>query len=101
MDRAELSVEVVFAVAPRAVKAFRLHLPTGSTVADALQASGLILSEGLDTAVWGRRQPLAAPLRDGDRVEVLRALTVDPMEARRQRYRAQAPKKKRPGSPGA
>jgi putative ubiquitin-RnfH superfamily antitoxin RatB of RatAB toxin-antitoxin module len=36
---------------------------------------------------------LSDPVRDRDRVEVYRALTVDPKEARRQRYRAQRPPK--------
>lgn len=43
----------------------------------------------LDTlriGIWGRVRPLQTPLRDRDRIEVYRPLTVDPKEARRQRY---------------
>ncbi len=36
--------------------------------------------------IWGRVRPLATPLRDRDRIEVYRPLTVDPKEARRLRY---------------
>ncbi len=39
--------------------------------------------------VWGRPQAPDWPLRDGDRVEVYRVLTVDPKEARRLRYKRQ------------
>jgi hypothetical protein len=36
--------------------------------------------------VWGRAREAESPLRDRDRVEIYRPLTVDPKEARRQRY---------------
>jgi uncharacterized protein len=39
--------------------------------------------------VWGRVTPLDHVLRDGDRVEIYRPLTVDPKEARRLRYKRQ------------
>ncbi len=38
--------------------------------------------------MWGKTRPLAHPLRDGDRVEVLRELQIDPMAARRVRFEA-------------
>ncbi|MFY7864900.1 RnfH family protein [Roseateles sp.] len=44
------------------------------------------LSE-LKIGVWGRVRGLDTPLRDRDRIEVYRPLTVDPKEARRQRYK--------------
>lgn len=63
-------------------------LPAGSTIADAVVASGVLGSErqnadGLDLGVFNRVQPNTTPLRDGDRVEVYRPLAVDPKEARR------------------
>ena len=89
-----LRIEVAFSAAPRRVIRATLLLPPGSTVADALRASGLIeelaLSvESLACGVWGRVQPLSGLLRDGDRVELYRPLTVDPKEARRLRYKRQ------------
>ena len=80
--------ELVWSPRPREVLRIALALPEGSTVADALRASAL---PGLDVpplkaGVWGRVQPLTHLLRDRDRVEVYRALTVDPKEARRLRY---------------
>lgn len=108
MDRAEpvasLQVEVVFSPQPRQVQVVRVALPPGSSLADALRASGLFdasdpMPDALACGIWGRRQPPTAALRDGDRVEVYRGLTVDPKEARRRRYKGQ-PKKKRPAQAG-
>lgn len=59
---------------------------------------------GLSVGVWARVQPLAAPLADGDRVELYRALSIDPKEARRARFAQQGARgtglfaKRRPGS---
>lgn len=36
--------------------------------------------------IWGRRAPPGQLLRDGDRVELYRLLTVDPKVARRERF---------------
>lgn len=40
----------------------------------------------LRIGIWGRVRPLDTRLRERDRIEVYRPLTVDPKEARRQRY---------------
>jgi putative ubiquitin-RnfH superfamily antitoxin RatB of RatAB toxin-antitoxin module len=42
--------------------------------------------EQLRIGIWGRVRPLDTLLRDRDRIEVYRPLTVDPKEARRLRY---------------
>lgn len=90
-----LRVEVAYAPQPRQVDCVALTLAAGSTVADALRDSGLLARHGLaDTrglglAVWGRAVEPTTPLRDRDRVELLRPLLVDPKEARRLRYRSQ------------
>lgn len=91
-----IPVEVVYSPAPRQVDAVTLSLPEGSTVGQALQASGLPQRHGLDPAtltlsVWGRRQPPETVLRERDRVELCRPLRCDPKESRRQRYRARPP----------
>lgn len=83
---APLRVEVVRAW-PRRHQAVPLQLPAGATVADAVRASGIALEGVAGYAVFGE---LAAPgrvLRDGDRVELLQALRMDPKEARRRRAR--------------
>ena len=48
------------------------------------------LPDGWALAVWGRKTSLAEPLREGDRVELLRPLRADPMETRRRRQAHQA-----------
>lgn len=53
--------------------------------ADFMAAQGGAL-EGLRIGIWGRVRPLSTVLRERDRIEVYRPLTVDPKEARRQRY---------------
>jgi putative ubiquitin-RnfH superfamily antitoxin RatB of RatAB toxin-antitoxin module len=92
MAPARLHVEVVYCPAPGEADRTLLEMPEGSTAADALKASGIPGRHGLDSGtvdlgVWCRSAPPDTPLRDGDRVEVYRPLTVDPKEARRLRYR--------------
>lgn len=90
-----LRVEVAYSPRPRQVELCELRLPAGSTVLDALQASGLLSrhppidADRLRLGVWGRVVARGEPLRDGDRVEVYRPLQVDPKEARRLRQRRQ------------
>ena len=93
-DEARVHIELAWSPAPRQVRTATLTLPDGSTVADALRASGWADEigpdlEGCRCGVWGRVQTLEHPLRDGDRVEVYRPLKVDPKEARRLRYKRQ------------
>lgn len=90
---ATLGVSLVYAAAPHQIWRLDLRLPAGATVAQALLASGWpqrlgeAALEALAVSVWNRAAALDAPLRDGDRIELSRALTVDPKEARRLRYR--------------
>lgn len=89
-----LAVEVAYCPAPGQADLVALELPPGSTLGDALRASGLLERHRLDeaalrTGIWSREQPLDTPLRAGDRVELYRALQVDPQEARRRRHRRQ------------
>jgi uncharacterized protein len=100
MARAEsaiaISVEVCWSPRAGVVERVALTLPQGSTLAQALDASGLrerypeIAS--LECGVWGRKLPPETVLRERDRVEVWRPLVVDPKEARRQRYKRQGGK---------
>jgi putative ubiquitin-RnfH superfamily antitoxin RatB of RatAB toxin-antitoxin module len=91
MAPAEIRVEVAYCLGPGVTDLRALVLAPGATVADAVQASGVVVRHALDAGalrlgVWGKPRPAETPLRDRDRVEVYRALTVDPKEARRQRY---------------
>ncbi|MEF9995691.1 MAG: RnfH family protein [Burkholderiaceae bacterium] len=61
-----------------------VELDAGATLAEAALASGLLPPGApLDLGVWGHRRAPVTALREGDRVEIYRVLTVDPMAARR------------------
>ncbi len=81
-----LRVEVMRAW-PRRHRSVQLELPAGATVADAVAACGLPLDGVAGQAVFGEPAPPSRLLRDGDRVELLEALRLDPKEARRRRAR--------------
>jgi len=89
----QLSVELIYAPAPHVFETVLLCLPAGASAGDALRASGLGLRLGVEVldrlrlGLWGRLCGPAEPLFDGDRLELLRPLLIDPMEARRQRLR--------------
>ncbi|TAK45730.1 MAG: RnfH family protein [Betaproteobacteria bacterium] len=77
------TVEVIYALPQRAL-VVTLTLGEGATVLDAVRASG-IAADYAALAIFGERVAPGQRLRDGDRVELLRALAVPPMEARRRR----------------
>ena len=80
-----IEVEVIRAW-PRRFESVRLRLPDGARLADALDASGWAGdAEVVAYAVFGQRAEAGTPLRDGDRVELLRPLVADPKDARRRR----------------
>ena len=80
-----LHITVVAAEAER-VHCVSLELPAGVTLAAAAQSSGLWHpASGRDLGVWGHRLPGNTELSDGDRVEIYRALQIDPKDARRHR----------------
>ena len=88
---ASIGVELVYAEAGRAWR-HALLVPAGSVVGDAVaRVSSLspqwpaAAQRPAAIAVFGREVDAATPLRDGDRVELLRALPTDPKLARRVR----------------
>ena len=86
-------MRIVVAYAEPGVEArVEVDVAPGDTVADAVAASGLIVRFELKPsmlayAIFGQRVRVETPLADGDRVELLRPLVVDPKEARRRRAR--------------
>ena len=71
---------------PRRFESVSLELPVGATLSDALAAAGWSDAEGISGyAIFGVNAVLDTVLRDGDRVELLRPLLMDPKEARRRR----------------
>ena len=79
-----IRVEVVRAW-PRGHESVMVDLAEGATVADAVAASGMDDGRHVAVAVFGEKVEAAQVLREGDRVELLRSLTMDPKEARRRR----------------
>ena len=93
-----IQITVVYSPAPRDVREIVLRLAAGCSVLQALQVSGLLqLFPGIDhpetpVGVWGRQTNLNQVLRENDRVELYRPLTVDPKVARRERFAKQGAK---------
>lgn len=89
-----LSVSVAFSPFAGTVDEVVVVLDEGATVADALRMSDLhkrhprLDLNSLAAGVWGVLCEPTQRLRDNDRVELYRPLTVDPKEARRLRFRA-------------
>jgi uncharacterized protein len=82
-------IEVAYA-GPEGAAVVAVDLPDGASVADAIEASGLITGLGLvdaalGVAIFGQAARRTTPLRPGDRVELLRPLHADPKDARRRR----------------
>lgn len=89
-EPARIAVSVVYADPTRAFLV-DIALPLGATVADAIAASGIreqrpeVVISAERLAIFARKASPDAVLRDGDRVEILRPLKMDPKDARRQR----------------
>lgn len=85
-----LTVEVIYAL-PTKQQLISLKLPAGSTVRQAIDASGLLPKyPEIDLAknkigIFAKLTKLDAALRDHDRVEIYRPLIADPKEVRKQR----------------
>ena len=85
-----ITVEVTYAT-PVAQPVFTLVLPAGAQVANALADAAVRTAFGdtiCDTAkvgIFAKLVERSQALRDGDRVELYRALTADPKVARRKR----------------
>jgi putative ubiquitin-RnfH superfamily antitoxin RatB of RatAB toxin-antitoxin module len=105
-----IRVTVIYSPGPRVVVEVALRLEDGATLADALQASGLnsrfpeLATHAPRLGVWGRKARPDQLLHEGDRVEIYRALLVDPKVARRARFEAQGARsaglfaRRRPGA---
>ena len=86
----QLRVRVVHAAADAQYQR-ELTVAAGTTVAAAIQLSGIAKAAGLKEnemahlGIFGRSVAPDTVLRDGDRVEIYRELKIDPREARRRR----------------
>ena len=102
MDEA-IHIEVVYAL-PQETERVALKLPPGSTLRQALEASGLLSKHKLDAAtgkfgIFGKLSGPDTVLRERDRVEIYRPLIADPKEVRRARAaKRKATKRKASGT---
>ncbi|HTY03354.1 MAG TPA: RnfH family protein [Rhodocyclaceae bacterium] len=85
-----IQVEVAYAKAERQ-DVVRLKLPAGTTIQQAIEASGLLqrypeIEPGkIKVGVFGKLGRMDTVLRERDRVEIYRPLIADPKEVRKQR----------------
>jgi putative ubiquitin-RnfH superfamily antitoxin RatB of RatAB toxin-antitoxin module len=102
---AEHTIEVTlcWSLGPRHVQEQSLQVPEGSTVQAVLdqglalwlQSQGAVADVALSSlkfqqpGIWGRKVPWTHGVQAGDRIELYRALKVDPKVARRQRFKRQ------------
>lgn len=90
MPEPRITVEIVHAGVDRLWRQ-TLQVAAGSTVMQALEASGLLAQlppevvHPLRLGIYARRVEPGRVLRDGERIEIYRPLTLDPMAARRRR----------------
>lgn len=93
-----IQITLVYSPTPRVVRELTMSVPDGTTVYQALMRSMLVvefpdlLNEKTQIGIWGRLSNLSQILRDQDRIEVYRPLTVDPKVARRERFTKQGAK---------
>ena len=85
-----MKVEIAYAL-PTIQTVHQVDLASGATVADALRAVSEIaafadvVSDENPVGIFGARVAHDRVLREGDRVEIYRALAMDPKQARRLR----------------
>lgn len=98
----QIEIEVIYAL-PHEQIVRQLNVPAGTMARQAVELSGIggILS-GIDLSqsklgIFGKLVKPETILRDRDRVEIYRPLSIDPKEARRKR--AEEAKAKKSGAP--
>jgi len=93
-----MEVEVAYA-RPERQLIVSLQVPAGTTVAQAIDASGIReefpqIETHPVVGIFSRKVTLDSVLQTGDRVEIYRPLTADPKEMRRRKAEAQKPGRK-------
>lgn len=90
-------ITVVYSAKAGHTQEYRLSVPVGTTVGEALHTSGFLdgypelraAHSALLIGVWGKRVQAMHTLRMDDRIEIYRPLRVDPKIARRERFNQQ------------
>ena len=97
-----MRITVVVAL-PGRQEVFEVELRRGVTIADAIAAARVaerfpqLGADKLETGIWSRVASRATPLREGDRVELYRALRADAKSMRRARARLKPSRRSRSG----
>lgn len=85
-----INVEVAYAE-PKRQLIIPVNVDKGTTVGGAIVQSGIMIEfpeldvENSKVGIFGKASTMKAQLKDGDRVEIYRALIADPKEVRRKR----------------
>ena len=96
-DQAMIDVEVAYAL-PQQQWLLSLSVPEGTTALEAIKLSGIetrvpsLTLNPDEIGIFSEKVPPDTLLQDGDRVEIYRPLTMDPMESRRLRAQASTDK---------
>ena len=89
-EQGQILVEVAYAL-PKVQSLISLTIAPGSTVKDAIDASGILQQfpeidlEKNPVGIFSKKTSLDHPLRERDRVEIYRPLIADPKQVRKQR----------------
>jgi putative ubiquitin-RnfH superfamily antitoxin RatB of RatAB toxin-antitoxin module len=92
MPDGKISIEVAYA-SPEKQILFALLVDEGTTLGEGIELSSIrqkcpeIEIDPAAVGIFGRRETLNYSLKDGDRIEIYRALIADPKEVRRERAR--------------
>ena len=92
-----IAISIAYAT-PETQQELGVVVPVGTTLHQALAlrateiATTLHADEAVATGVWGKVRPPHYVLRDGDRIEIYRALKADPKQARRARVKPKIPR---------
>ncbi len=93
-----IQITLVYSPQARVVREISMTVTHGTTVIQALLDSELskdypdLVTDITRVGIWGRAVDHAQTLREHDRIEIYRALTVDPKVARRERFTKQGSK---------
>lgn len=85
-----IRVQVCYAATQKTTM-IELTMKCGSTIREAIEISQILIQHpevNIDVCkvgIFGKIKLLSAVIRQGDRIEIYRPLTADPMEARRRR----------------
>ena len=92
----DVALSIAYAT-PDAQQEIAVVVPAGTTLQQAIallatEIAMLHADETAATGVWGKVRPPHYVLRDGDRIEIYRALKADPKQARRARVEPKIPR---------